>query len=168
MVYSWMLVHFGHLKATLDQSIYLIPSLLVEKIYNASILMGGKKWGKFLEGTINFIHETWCLAITCFDIHMVWNTKILMSNVINYGWTNTMQVMVIRYKWCFSSKNVNQNVGVYYLTLLSWNVGMSWKIDNFTFKQTSIYSSIPHQVWMKIIFGTFGVGELAKSNIIER
>jgi hypothetical protein len=44
MVRSWMLVHFGHLKAILDQSIYLIPSLLVEKIYNASILMGGKKF----------------------------------------------------------------------------------------------------------------------------
>ncbi len=88
-------------------------------------------FGKYL-----FWHTYVCLV----------HTKILMSNVINYGWTNMMQVMVIRYKWCFPSKNVNQNVGVYYLTLLSWNVGMSWKIDNFTFKQTSIYSSVPHQL----------------------
>jgi hypothetical protein len=43
MVRLWMLVPFGNLKATLDQSIYLIPSLLVEKIYNTSILVGGKK-----------------------------------------------------------------------------------------------------------------------------
>jgi hypothetical protein len=76
MVHLWMLVHFGQLKKTSDQSIYLIPSILVEKIYNASILMGGKKWGKFLEGTRNFIHETWFLASTCLDIHMAYAYQI--------------------------------------------------------------------------------------------